>query len=184
MKQLKLNGLEPVKRTLVFDIETQRGFGETRQISEMGVAAAVSYDCLAREYKVYTEENIQELIEDIFNSDIVVGYNVIQFDYNVLKGYTNRDFKTLKTVDMMRIVEKPLGFRPKLNNLVAATLGESKSADGLQSLIWYRQGKIDKVIEYCKQDVKVTKDLYEFGRDNGFVLATTLQGQVRVPVEW
>lgn len=183
MKQLSLLGNQNQK-VIVFDIETQRGFDDTKFIKDMGVAAAVSYELGADEYKIFTEDNVPELIEELFNADVVVGYNIIQFDYNVLKGYADRDYKSINTIDMMRLVEKPLGFRPKLNNLTNATLGASKSADGLQSLEWYRQGKINKVIEYCQQDVKVTKDLYVFGRDNGFVYANNRGDIVKVPVEW
>jgi len=177
--------LDVKEKVLVFDIETQRGFNEISTISEMGIAVAVSCDCKNCEYKYYTEENSQELIEDIFNADIVVGYNCISFDYTVLQGYTDRDFSSVKTVDMMRIVQRSLGFRPKLDNLLEATFGEKKTADGLQSLRWYKQGKMDLIKEYCYHDVRLTTALYEFGRDNGFVWARNKSGlKVQVQVKW
>lgn len=172
------------QKVLVFDIETQKGFHEIASISDMGVAVAVAYDCLSDKYKVFTEDNVDELVSEIFNADVVVGYNIINFDYSVLKGYTNKDFSSLKTIDMMRIVQKGLGFRPKLDNLTSATLGASKSADGLQSLRWYKQGQIDKIIEYCHMDVKLTKELYEFGKNNGYVLANNKGTIVEVPIKW
>ena len=184
MKQLKLGDFENYEKIIVFDLETQKGFHETKHINEMLVAVGVSYDFKAKEYKIFTEENIQELIGDIFSADLIVGYNIVNFDYNVLKGYTNKSFRVLKTLDIMKHVEKPLGFRPKLNNLVEATLGEAKSADGLQSLQWFKEGKIQKIIEYCQQDVKVTKNLYEFGKENGFVYANSWGSKIQVPVMW
>ena len=102
-----------VSKILVFDIETQKGFHEIRNISEMGVAVAVSCDCITGEYKCYTEDNVSELIDELFAADVVIGYNIISFDYNVLKGYTDRDFSTIKTIDMMRIAQRAIGFRPK-----------------------------------------------------------------------
>ncbi|MDD5070596.1 MAG: DEAD/DEAH box helicase, partial [Candidatus Omnitrophica bacterium] len=62
------------------------------------------------------------------------------------------------------------GRRIKLDEIASATLGKSKSADGLQSIIWWRQGKIDDVVAYCKQDVVVTKDVYDFAMKNGYLL--------------
>jgi DEAD/DEAH box helicase domain-containing protein len=171
-------------KILVFDIETQKGFDETRNIPDMRVAVAVSCDCLTGEYKCYTEENVNELIEELFSADTVIGYNIINFDYSVLKRYTDRDFSAIKTVDMMRIVQSSLGFRPKLDNLVTATLGASKTADGLQSLRWFKEGKIDKIIEYCHQDVKLTKELYEFGKTNGYIWANNRGSKEKVSIIW
>jgi DEAD/DEAH box helicase domain-containing protein len=173
------------QNVLVFDIETQRGFNEIRSISDMGVAVAVSCNCSNTEYKYYTEDNVQELIDDIFNADVVVGYNCIHFDYTVLKGYTDKDFSSIKTIDMMQIVQRSLGFRPKLDNLLEATFGEKKTADGLQSLRWYKQGKIDLIKEYCYHDVRLTTALYEFGRDNGYVWVRNKSGlRVQVQITW
>lgn len=173
-----------VSKKLVFDIETQKGFDEVRNISEMRVAAAVSCDCTTGEFKYYTEDSVSELIDDLFSSDTVIGYNIIHFDYSVLKGYTGRNFNQIKTVDMMRIVQKSLGFRPKLDNLLSATLGTKKTADGLQSLRWFKEGKMDKIIEYCHHDVRLTKELYEFGKENGFIWANNRGDKVKVPIVW
>jgi len=173
------------QNVLVFDVETQRGFNEIRNISEMGLAVAVSCDCKNAEYKYYTEENVLELVEDIFNADVVVGYNCISFDYAVLMGYTDKNFSSIKTIDMMRIVQRSLGFRPKLDNLLEATFGEKKTADGLQSLRWYKQGRLDLIKEYCYHDVRLTTALYEFGRDNGYIWAKNKGGiRAQVQVSW
>ena len=184
--QKTIEGILPTKtsKIIVFDIETQKGFHEISNITQMGVAVAVSCDCITGEYKYYTEDNVQELIEELFNADTVIGYNIISFDYPVLTGYTNRDFSTIKTIDMMRIAQKALGFRPKLDNLVTETLGVSKTADGLQSLRWFKEGKIDLIKEYCHSDVRLTKELYEFGRDNGFIYANNRGSKVKLPIVW
>ncbi|OGI22002.1 MAG: hypothetical protein A2287_10465 [Candidatus Melainabacteria bacterium RIFOXYA12_FULL_32_12] len=184
--QLQLGNIleNKTSRIIVFDIETQKGFDEIRNIPEMKVAVAVSCDCSTGKYKYYTEDNVSELIEELFSADTVIGYNVISFDYCVLKGYTSRDFNTIKTIDMMRIAQVALGFRPKLDNLVTATLEVSKTADGLQSLRWFKEDKIDLIKEYCHADVRLTKELYEFGRDNGFIYANNRGSKVKVPIVW
>jgi DEAD/DEAH box helicase domain-containing protein len=82
-------------------------------------------------------------------------------------------------------VHQRLGYRLSLDHLGASTLGEKKSADGLQALTWWKQGKLDKIIEYCTQDVAVTKGLYCYGRDNGYLLFTNkARKTVRLPVDW
>ena len=70
---------------------------------------------------------------------------------------------------MMDGVVNAAGFRVSLDNLAKNTLGLAKSADGLQALEWFRQGRIQEVEEYCLKDVEVTKKLYEFGKENGHV---------------
>lgn len=176
--------MSDLPRILVFDVETKRGFQDTNKISEMGISVAVSYDFATDKYNFYTEENIDELINEIFNADQVIGFNIIHFDYEVLKGYTDKDFLTVKTLDIMRVAHKQLGFRPKLDNLLNATLGSAKSSNGLQALIWYRQGKINEIKEYCKQDVRLTKELYVFGRENGYIYANNYDNRIKIPVEW
>ena len=57
--------------------------------------------------------------------------------------------------------------------------------DGLAAVRWYKTGQIDKIIEYCKKDVQVTRDLYEFGKQNGYVQFLDRSYRVRkVPVRW
>jgi DEAD/DEAH box helicase domain-containing protein len=149
---------------VVFDLETQRSFDEVgrSQMHKLGVSAAVSYRYDRDELQVFTEENISELIDLLLSADLVVGYNITGFDYEVLRGYTDQDLQKLPTIDLMRDLEARLGFRPRLETVAAPTLGSGKSADGLQALEWWRQGEIDRIIEYCKEDVRVTRDLFDY----------------------
>jgi DEAD/DEAH box helicase domain-containing protein len=85
----------------------------------------------------------------------------------------------------MQHLEDRLGFRPKLDSVVMPTLGTGKSADGLQALEWWREGEIDKIIHYCREDVRVTKELYDFGKRNRCVLVSRFSGKPRqVEVDW
>jgi DEAD/DEAH box helicase domain-containing protein len=86
---------------------------------------------------------------------------------------------------MLDEVKKRLSYRISLDNLASATLDAPKSADGLQALAWWKQGRIDEIAAYCEQDVRITRDLYLFGRRNGYLLFTNKAGQkVRVPASW
>jgi DEAD/DEAH box helicase domain-containing protein len=85
----------------------------------------------------------------------------------------------------MKDLEERLGFRPKLDSVVVPTLGVAKSADGLQALEWWRRGEVDRIIEYCRDDVRVTRDLYDFGKRNRCVMVSRFGGAPRkVEVDW
>ncbi len=176
------------RKVVVFDLETQRSFddvGGRSQMHRLGVSVGVAYRYDSDEFLVYTEDRISELIELLLAADLVVGYNIKGFDYEVLRGYTDEDLQKLPTFDLMYDLEDRLGFRPKLESVATATLGGGKSADGLQALAWWKEGEIDKIVEYCREDVKVTRDLYDFGKRNRCVLVSRFGGKPRqVAVEW
>lgn len=175
-------------KTLFFDLETQRTFDEVggrHNLGKLGLAVAVIYDTSTLEYRAYTEDRVEELVEELVQADLVVGFNVVNFDYVVLQPYTDYPLHTLPTVDLLQDVRQQLGFRLPLQALAEATLGAGKSADGLQSVEWFRQGEVDKVIDYCRRDVEITMQLYEYGCQRGHVLYWDRQGQMRkVPVYW
>jgi len=160
-------------RVVVFDLETQKGADEVggwNNTHLMRVAVGVAHDSLEDRLIVYLDEEVGNLITLLKNADLVVGYNSRRFDYGVLKGYTDEPLaKTLPTIDILERVQDSLGFRLKLDNIAQTTLGVSKSADGLQSLQWFKEGKIDLIADYCKQDVNVTRDIYLFGLEHGFL---------------
>lgn len=176
------------EKMVFFDVETQRTFDEVggrQNLHQLGLAAAVTYDSSTGEYHSYTEDQAQALVDELASADLVVGFNVLSFDYEVLRPYTDYPLHTLPTVDMLEDVHRELGFRLPLQALAEATLGVGKSADGLQSVRWYRQGELDKVIEYCRRDVEITRLLYEHGREQGHLLYWDRQGRMqKVYVNW
>jgi len=176
------------KLVVVFDLETQRSFEEVggrTQLHRLGVSVGVAYRFDRDEFITYPEEQIAELVELLCGADLVVGYNIRGFDYEVLRGYTDRDLQQLPTFDLMLDLEARLGFRPKLESVVMPTLGEGKTADGLQALEWWRLGEVDKIAEYCRDDVRVTRDLYSYGKRNRSVMVARFGGKPRtVAVEW
>jgi DEAD/DEAH box helicase domain-containing protein len=177
-----------MQKILAFDVETQFAADEVggwSNIRDMRLAVAVTYDAAQDTYYDYTEPDVERLIADLRDADLVVGYNLHRFDYEVLRRYTDDPLSDLPTVDMLQDLHVRLGWRPKLDNVATATLGESKSADGLQAVHWFRQGQLDKVLDYCRRDVEVTWRVYEFGRQNGYVQYRDRQWRVlRAPVNW
>ena len=176
------------RKVVVFDVETQRSFDEVggrTQFHKLGVSAAVAYRYDLDQFLECTEEDIGRLIDLLLEADLVVGYNILGFDYEVLRAYTDRDLRLLPTVDLMRDLEARLGFRPKLDSVVQPTLGVGKTADGLQALEWWRRGEVDKIMAYCRDDVRVTRDLYDYGKRNRCVLVARFGGTPRrVEVDW
>ncbi len=174
--------------TLFFDLETQKSAEEVggwKNISEMKLALAVTYNDISSQFRTYREEDVDRLLLDLVMADRVIGYNIDRFDLIVLKKYTDWDLTRVRTFDMLADIYRKLGFRLKLTDLAVTTLGIGKSADGLQSLKWWKEGRADLVEEYCRRDVEVTRDLYQFGASNGYLLYPDREGRsIRLPVEW
>jgi len=176
-------------QTLVFDLETKYlsdEVGGWNNIRKMGMSLAVTYTVEEDQFTVYREQDVESLIRAINEADLVVGFNVLRFDYEVLRGCSVLPVRQDRpTMDMMIPLYQMLGFRPKLQDLAAATLGVSKMGDGLDAVRWLREGNMEKLTAYCKQDVQVTYDLYKFGKEHGYVLLSDrYKGSRRVPVRW
>jgi DEAD/DEAH box helicase domain-containing protein len=171
-----------------FDLETQRTFDEVGgrgNIRKLGLSAAVTYSTVDGQFRRYTEETVANLIADLQAADMVVGFNVLRFDYEVLRAYTDQPFDNIDTVDMLDHIHSRLGFRLSLDNLAGATLGAAKSADGLQAVRWYREGRIQEILDYCQQDVEVTRQLYEYGKEQKHVKYQDRSYRIKmVPVNW
>ncbi len=172
----------------VFDIETQRSAAEVggwHLAERMLVSVAVVYDAGLDEYLVFREGEVERLIAHLHTLELVVGFNNKRFDNQVLAGYGAHDLASLPTLDILEQVKQRLGYRLSLNTLAEHTLGVKKSADGLMALKWYQEGRIDKIITYCRQDVEVTRSLYLFGLDKGYLLFKNKAGSiVRCPVDF
>ncbi|MEW5806494.1 MAG: DEAD/DEAH box helicase [Acidobacteriota bacterium] len=176
------------ERVLFFDVETQKSAEEVggwRNVSAMRVALAVIYDVQDNEYRTYFEKDVDRLISDLLMADLVIGFNIDRFDVEVLRGYTNENLSKIKTLDMLAEIYRKLGFRLGLGHLAEATLGEPKSADGFQSLQWFKEGKLDLIEEYCRKDVEITKRLFEFGREKGYLLYRDYENRLaKLNITW
>jgi len=179
---------ETESRIQYFDLETQKSaddVGGWGNIHKMKLAVGVVWDSIDQDYFVYEEKDAKTLVEKLRTADLVIGFNVIGFDYTVLQPYSDFDLQEINTFDMLVDVKKLLNFRLSLNHLAQHTLNAKKSADGLISLQWYKEGKIDKIIHYCKQDVEITRDLYLYGEENGYVNYQSRSGNpLQLEVNW
>jgi DEAD/DEAH box helicase domain-containing protein len=172
----------------VLDLETQLSAEEVggwHNAERMKVSCAVLYDSSEEEYLSFAEEEVEGLVERLQELDLVVGFNIKRFDYRVLQGYSDFAFAGLPTLDLLQEVHRRLGYRLSLNQLARSTLGEPKSGNGMQALTWWRRGEIERIEAYCRDDVRITRELYRFGRDNGYLLFTNKAKKlVRLEVDW
>ncbi len=172
----------------VLDIETRRSAEEVggwSNASLMGVSCAVLYEAGSDEYIVFYGHEIERLIDRLGRLDLVIGFNIKRFDYQVLSGYADVSFEAFPTLDILEDVYAHLGYRLSLEHLARVNLGSPKTADGLQALRWWKEGRIEEIVSYCKKDVEITRDLFLLGKQQGYLLFENKAGKsVRIPVDW
>ena len=172
-----------------FDLETQRtanDAGGWNRKRDMGMSVAVTYSTRSGEYRIYTEATVDRLIDQLLKAELVVGYNVIDFDYEVLMGYTILDLRPhCCTLDLMSDLEAKLGHRLGLDALATATLKVGKTGDGFDAIRWWREGRLIDIAEYCCFDVKCTRLVHEYGIVNKRLhYNDRFQQRRSVAVEW
>lgn len=154
-------------RKITFDIETSNEFiGGDFNPLKLDLALVGAHDSLTDEYTSYTQEELPKLWPLIEKADILIGYNSDHFDIPLLGKYYPGDLTKIKSIDLLKEVRAVLGRRLKLDSLAEATLGRKKIGDGLQSIRWWKEGKIDQVRAYCIEDVRITKEIYDYARAN------------------
>jgi DEAD/DEAH box helicase domain-containing protein len=176
-----------VNNLVYFDLETQRTSAEVGgwdKIRELGMSVGVTYSTARGGYRVYSEAQVHDLIQELQRADLVIGFNNLRFDYEVLSYYSPLDLRQVPTLDLLVELHKTLKHRLSLDSL-ATPFGLEKTSDGLQAVEWFRQGRLLEIAEYCCYDVKLTKMVHEFGAANKQVFFHNRFGKlVNVPVEW
>jgi DEAD/DEAH box helicase domain-containing protein len=174
--------------TIIFDLETQLSpeeVGGWKNIPDMLMAVGVVMEAESGKYRIFYDNDTDALIRLLKKAKLVVGFNLNRFDYKVLSHYGLNDTSDIETLDLLEEIERTIGFRLKLDNLCQATLNAQKSASGEKSLEWVKAGKLDLVTEYCQTDVKLTRDLYLFGKKNGYIFFKDKNGvKQKINVEW
>ena len=173
---------------LIVDIETQQAVQEVggwENIHLLKISVACAYDSQTDKWLSFTEDQIPKLNE-LCEQRLVIGYNVRGFDLPVMATY-GLNVNDLDIFDIMYDLETLTRQRfLKLQYVAQGTLGTGKSADGLQAIEWWKKGEVQKIIDYCMQDVKVTRDIFEHGRKNGSVIIQRSESgnKKEVPVQW
>ena len=156
-------------RAITFDIESisdsvVRGHVD---VNEQELIVVAIHDSLTDTYTSYSKEELPQLWPILEHADFLIGFNSDSFDIPLLNRYYPGDLTHMHSLDLLVEVQKVLGRRIRLQSLAEATLGRGKSGDGLKAGEWWREGKKDLVREYCIEDVRLTRELYDYAIKNG-----------------
>ncbi|MBI4991359.1 ribonuclease H-like domain-containing protein [Candidatus Gottesmanbacteria bacterium] len=170
---------------VVLDLETQHSFQEVGfDHRKLKVSVVGVYDYGKDEYKIYRENELGKLFTMLEHTPLIIGFNINKFDLPVLSPYYVGDVLQFRTLDILEEVEKFLGFRVALDDLARATLGIKKSGHGFLAIDYFLNGDWEKLEKYCLSDVKVTKELYEFGKKEGKLYFQTAKGKKEIKVSF
>lgn len=142
--------------------------------------------------KFFTEETIEELFDALNSVDLIIGHNLLGFDYIVLSPYSH--MKVLekyqeKTFDTLKELEKVTGIWTGLDDLGQRNLGIRKSENTLKIPAMWRDGKHDAVKAYLQTDLEITKGIYDYCKTGGELKYThkeygEIKGVRAVKVHW
>jgi len=176
------------ERFMVLDVETQKGFNEVdrKKLYLLKISVACIYDSKTDSYLAFEEKEMLKLEELMKEADLIIGFNVRDFDMEVLAPYFVTPVKNFPVLDLLVEFEKVRGHRISLQSLAQATLQTSKSGSGLDALGLFKDGKIEELKKYCMDDVRITKDIYEYGlKHKKIIFISNRDYQTyEVPVDW
>ena len=155
-------------KKIIFDIETKNIFSDvgSDNPADLDLSVISIYDSESDKYYSFLEDQLDEMWPYFKKADMLITFNGNHFDIPLLQKYAPFDLNDIYHLDIFAEVEKSIGKKIGLDAIATITLGTSKSANGLQAVAWWNSGEIDKIIEYCEKDVKVTKEVYEYALNN------------------
>lgn len=156
-------------RRITFDIETKNFFADvgSNDPTALDISVVCIHDSLDDSYQSFLEADFPKLWPILEKADALITWNGDHFDIPLLNKYYSGDLSKLRSIDLMNEVRNVIGRRLKLDSVAEATLGVRKSGNGIDAVTWWNSGEIDKIIKYCIDDVKITKELYDFAVKNG-----------------
>ncbi len=156
---------------LVFDIETKNTFQEagSSDPAALSISLVGIYDYATDTYDSFLETELGRLWPIIEKTDMLIGYNSDHFDIPLLNKYYPGDLTKIKSLDLLKEIKRSFGRRVKLDSIALGTFNKGKIGHGLEAITWWKNGEIDKIRKYCLEDVKITKELYEYAVKNGSV---------------
>jgi DEAD/DEAH box helicase domain-containing protein len=160
-------------KKIVLDLETQKSFQEVGGRGKnhlLKVSVACIYDYSTDRYQAFEEYELPRLAPILQTADQIIGYNIKDFDFEVIQPYLNFNISEIPYLDLLVEIEKVLNHRIKLELVAQGTLGSGKSGSGLEALLYYKNGRMDLLKKYCTDDVKITKQIYDYALKNGKVL--------------
>ncbi|MDP3980784.1 MAG: ribonuclease H-like domain-containing protein [Chlamydiota bacterium] len=177
-----------MKKIVVFDVETKKSFDEVEgrkpELLCISVVGIYRYD--TDTYQAFDEHELSQLNDIFGQSELIVGFNNKSFDNPALQPYVQVPLQKFNTVDILEDIKNALGHRVSLNSVAMATLKAQKSGDGLKAIRLYREGMMNELKSYCLDDVKLTKEVFDYGVKHGKIHYLSRDGQkiLDVPVNW
>ncbi len=167
-------------KQITLDVETKNIFQEVgNDAKKLGISYIGLHDSETDKYFGYFEDEIAKIWPLLESADLVIGYNIKGFDYEVLAPYYRGDVKKFPTVDLLEVVKDALGFRLKLDNLAKATLNKGKIGDGLDAVRYFREGKLEELAKYCLEDVRITREIFDYASSYGKLKYPDLGGVIK-----
>jgi DEAD/DEAH box helicase domain-containing protein len=170
---------------IVYDIETRDSFQEvgSRDPRRLHISLIGMYSYRDDEYSSFLEDELPLFFRRLENCALVIGFNNKGFDDLVVSA-SFPEMHKVPSFDILEQVHKSLGYRVKLDNIASATLGYGKSGDGLLAIKMYAEGRIEELRQYCLDDVKITKEVYDFAKRHGFLKYADLSGVKEFSVDF
>lgn len=158
-------------RKIVFDVETKNLFQDvaSNDPKDLDISVVCLYDSETDSYSSYLQEDFPKLWPIFEKADMLITFNGDHFDIPLLGKYYQGDLTKIKSLDLLVEIRKSLGRRIKLDTVAEATLGKNKTGHGLEAITWWKNGEIEKLIKYCTDDVRITKEVYDYAMANGHV---------------
>ncbi|MDA9101184.1 ribonuclease H-like domain-containing protein [Omnitrophica bacterium] len=176
------------QRIIVLDLETQKSFKEVgrSKLEKLKVSVVGIHDSVMKDYMTYDEQDLMDLEKHLQKADLIVGFNIRRFDLPVLAPYLFMPVDQFPVLDLLDDIEAARGHRASLDSVAAPTLKQRKSGSGTEALVLFKQKRFDELKKYCLQDVKLTKEVYEYGCEHGSVKFTSAWDYKTydIPVTW
>lgn len=159
-------------KKIVFDIETKNIFQDvgSNDPVDLDISMVCTYDYEANAYDSFLQEDFDRLWTLLEKADTFITYNGDHFDIPLLNKYYKKagrgDLSKVRSLDILREIKNAYGRRMKLDQVAEGSLGINKSGNGLEAIVWWRNGEIEKIRKYCTDDVRITKDVYEYALKN------------------
>ncbi len=168
---------------LAFDIETTEPVSSS-DVTTLTISVVSVYNSVDKSMQTFLEKDFPKMWTLFENTDMIVGYNSEHFDIPLLNKYYSGDLTTVKSIDLMVFIKNSLGRRVKMDDIAQATLGVKKTAHGLEAVKWWKEGRIDDIIKYCEADVAITRDLFEYARENKHLKLKDFKGEIiKIPMD-
>lgn len=153
-------------RKIVLDIETKNFFPDVGKNDPalLDIALVAIHDSETDSYSSYLEEELAKLWPILERADMLIGFTSDHFDIPLLNKYYPGDLTKIKSLDILKEIKNSYGRRMRLEQLAEGTLGKHKTGWGADATNWWKSGDVEKVRAYCIDDVKLTKELYDYAR--------------------